>query len=165
HHGMPWRERDDGVEAALVPAAAVAAEPEERMLRSLATTPLPAPSLPELAARVTAVVDERLELGVRHQRGGDAERRDLDRMGPLLVVEDERLVGRGAEQEGAAGHGDVARTVGRIDDRSRPREIEAIEARTWIAERMNDEREILGVHVLVLRGQRVKVRVVGRRLV
>src|SRR3989442_15130254 len=87
-----------------------------------------APPIPQLAPAIATVVHERLELGVRHRRRGDAEGREVHRMRPLLVVEDEALVRRCAEQERAPGHRDVTRPVARIDRRRRRRRIRAAEA-------------------------------------
>ncbi len=134
------------------------------MLGLLAPSPIPAPAAPQLTPAVAAVVDEDLVLGVRHGRGGDPEGSHLHGMRPLLVVEDEGFVGRGAKHERAAAHLDVARLVRRIDHGCRRHRIEARQGGPGVAQRLPDQGQVLRVHVLVQRGQRVEVRLLGTRL-
>src|SRR4051812_32059475 len=132
------------------------------MLRVLAAPSVPPAPPPALTAPIATVIDERRELHVRDRRGGDPERRHLDGMRPLLVVEDERLAGIGTERERASGDNGVAPTKLWIDGwrcggrikRRRPR----------IAKGVDDRRQVLRMHVLVLRGQRVEIRLVATRL-
>src|SRR2546428_11590490 len=71
----------------------------------------PAPSLfaPEILAAVASVLDEPGELGLRDRRTRDREAPDLDRVRPLLVVEDKGPVRLGAEAEDAARDDRIAR--------------------------------------------------------
>ncbi len=161
HDRMPWIERHEPIESSLEPAAGPLLAPEERMLDRLPPAPVPAAPAPPFAPPIAAVVDEGLELRVGDGRRGDPERLDSDGMCPLLVVEDERLVGIGAEHEGAAGDGDVVRAELGIDRRRATGRIEARGPR--IAQGLEDRRQVLGVHVLVQRGQRVEVDLVATR--
>src|SRR5437879_13604473 len=68
------------------------------------------------------------------------------------------------EGEGATGDSDVTRAVGRIQRRPGGPGIEAGKARTRVAEGVQDEGEVLGVHVLVERGEGVEVRFLRARL-
>ena len=161
HDRMPGIERHEPIEPPLEPAAAPLRAPEERMLGPLAPAPVPAAPAPPFAPPIATVVDEGLELGVGDGRRGDPEGRDLDGMRPLLVVEDEWLAGIGAEHEGAAGDGDVVRAELGIEGRRARGRREARRAR--VAQGLEDRRQVLGVHVLVQRGQRVEVDVVVTR--
>src|SRR5688500_8103819 len=106
HDGVPGLQRQGEIEALLEPASADAL-PEQRILDALTPPPIPAAPSPALAPSITTVLDEGLELRVRHWGGGNAERGDLHGMCPLLIIEDERLVGIGAQPERSAGYGDV----------------------------------------------------------
>src|SRR2546425_2059298 len=150
HDRVPRLEGPQQVEAALAPATA-GALPEQRMLGALAAAPVPAAPSPALATPIAAVVDEALELRVGDGRRGDPERLDLDGVRPLLVVEDERLVGFGAPRGTAAGGGDVARAETGIDGgRRRGRGGEAWRPRG--AQRLEDRRQGLALHVLLQPG-------------
>src|SRR3989454_12601732 len=107
HHRVPRLERHDDAESRLVPAPVVTADPEERGLAALPPAPVPPSASPHLAPPVSAVVDERPELGIRHRRRRDSKWPHLDGMSPLLIVENERLVALGPEPEGAAGERDI----------------------------------------------------------
>src|SRR5262249_60450505 len=95
----PRRGGFQGAEAPPVPATAVTARPEEWMLDHCTAPPVPAAPIPQLTPAVAAVVHEGLELGMGHRRRGNFEGSNFDGGCPLLVVEDEGLVGRTAEQE------------------------------------------------------------------
>src|SRR6266545_2767646 len=159
--GMPRLERHDDPEAALAPAALAVSDPEQRVLGSVTAAPVPAPAPPELAPAVSIVIDEGLELGIRHRRRGDSKGGDLDGVRPLLVVEDERLVVRGAEHERAATDLDVTRPIRDIDGRGSGRGIEGRQRGPGIAERLANQRQVFPVHVLVQGSQRVEVRLLG----
>jgi len=85
-------------------------------------------------------------------------------VGPFLVVENERLVLRRAEHEDAAGHLDVARMIGLVDRRIRRGAIERGELRACVSERLLDERQVLRVHALVQRHERIEVFLLFGRL-
>src|SRR5262249_20323652 len=112
---MPEREWHHRIEAALVPPTVRLFLPEEWVLSRFTATPVPASPAPQVTASIPLVVDEGRELGVRDRRGANLERLHLDLMRPLLVVEDEGLVGRGTEQESATRDVDVVRPICRID--------------------------------------------------
>src|SRR5262249_32276415 len=73
-----------------------------------ALAPGPARRAPEFPPAIAAAVYESRELGVRDRRLGNPERRDLDLVGPLLVVEDEAIGGGRADPPPPAGHLDAA---------------------------------------------------------
>src|SRR5207237_5778519 len=106
-HRRVRRELLDFVVAAPRPAAAVMLEPVDRLLGRCALAPGPARRAPEFPSAITAVVDERGELGIRNRGLGNPERRDVDLMRPLLVVDIEAIGGGRAEPPARAGHLDV----------------------------------------------------------
>src|SRR5688572_13486100 len=69
------------------------------MRRAHALTPAPSLLTPELATLVAAVVHEARVLLLSHRSPRDRERRELDLVLPLLVVEHERSIAPRAEQE------------------------------------------------------------------
>src|SRR6185503_6946372 len=87
---------------------AAAAPPVGRTLGPGGQTPRPARLAPQLAASVAAVVHEAGELRLRDGAPRDAEGTNLDRVRPLLVVEDERLAGIRSHQERPARNSGVA---------------------------------------------------------
>src|SRR5437868_474812 len=112
--GVPRTERHDFIEHLLTPSPAIG-DPEQRMLDSGAPAPIPSLGAPDFSPSISAVIDEGLELRVGDRRGVDAEGFQLDRMGPLFVVEDERLSRFRAEHERTARHRHVLRLVGLVD--------------------------------------------------
>src|SRR5262249_61389603 len=102
------RQLIDFAVAAPGPAAAVFFKPVNRLLGGDALAPGPAHRAPEFPSAIAAAVYESGELGVRHRRLGNPERRDLDLVGPLLVVEDEAIGAGPASPPAPAGHLDVA---------------------------------------------------------
>src|SRR5215813_12706741 len=143
-HRRVRRELLDFVVAAPRPAAAVILEPVDRLFGRYALAPGPTRGAPEFFSAITAVADERGELGIRNRSFGNPERRDVDLVRPLLVVENEALDGGRAEAPAPAGHLDVAsQRAGTMACRTpkifRPR----------ISERLSRIDERLYVHVLV----------------
>src|SRR5262245_17537394 len=126
------------------PATLVFFKPVNRLLGGDALAPGPAHRAPEFPSAIAAAVYESGELGVRDGGLGNPERRDLDLVGPLLVVEAEPT-GRGrAEPPAPAGHLDVASPRAgamrcRLAQTFRPR----------ISERLSRIDERLDVHILV----------------
>ena len=147
-------ERDPPIEISPQPASA-AVLPVDRPFRAGRLAPAPAGAAPPLAATVAAVLHELGEASLRDGRAGDPERRELHRVGPLLVVEHEGLAGLRAEQERAAGNGDVSGQVAAARDRRRG----VGEPRRGVPERLARERHRLEVHVLVEDAQRDEVRI------
>ena len=84
-------------------------------------------------------------------------------MRPLLVVEDERLVRGGAETEAASRNIDVVQTIPGIDGRIRGGGILEGKNGARMAEGLEDDREVLRVHALVQRGERVEIHVLFPR--
>src|SRR5262249_33437907 len=107
-HRRVRRELIDFVVAPPRPAATVGFDPVDRPLGGQAPPPGPARPPPQIPPAVTAPFYESCELGVRHRRFGNPERRDLELVGPLLVIEDEALGGGRAKTPAPAGHLDVA---------------------------------------------------------
>src|SRR5207245_6241949 len=68
------------------------------------------------------------------------------------------------EGEGATRDSNVARAVGRIQRRPGGPGIDAGKARTRVAKGVQDEGEVLGVHVLMERGEGVEIRLLHARL-
>ena len=97
-----------GRQAAAGPAAvSVGFEPRDvgdrpvRLQRNpfgeVAAQPIPIfVALPIDRRRSTGRFDEVQELGLRHERTGDTKRGDIDRVSPLLVIEDEPFVSCGS---------------------------------------------------------------------
>src|SRR5262249_22953163 len=94
--------------AAHPPAAPVVRDPEPALPPPYARAPGPPRGAPKSPSAITAVTDERGELGIRNRSFGNPERRDVDLVCPLLVVENEALGGGRAEPPAPAGHLDVA---------------------------------------------------------
>src|SRR5262249_41433352 len=103
-HRRVWRQLIDFVVAAPRPAAASMLNPVARLLGGAAPAPGPPRRGPEFPSAIAAAVYEGGELGVRDRRLGNPERRDLDLVGPLLVVEDEAIGGGRAELPAPARH-------------------------------------------------------------
>ncbi len=139
-------QRQPAVEVAALPAVA-ARSPVDGVLRLFRFAPLPAGVAPELPLRIAAGVDEGGELRLRDRCAGDAERLHLDRMRPFLIVEDEGLVRRRAEHEGAAGNVDVA------GQRTRGFAWRTVALGPGIAEGLPRVGESFAVHVFVKDGQ------------
>src|SRR6266568_9219370 len=76
--------------------------PINRALGTLA--PRPAGGAPEFPRAITACLDERRIFAIGDRRTRDAEGVQLDRVRPLLVVEDESFGAGSAEQPCSAGH-------------------------------------------------------------
>ncbi len=129
HHRVPRLERHDDAESGLVPTPEVTANPEERVLAALPPTPVPPAAPPHLAPPISAVVDERPELGIRHRCRRDPKWPHLDGMSPLLIVEQEPLIALGPRPERPAWHRDVVGAPVSIDGRAGPGRIEARESR------------------------------------
>src|SRR5262249_14333761 len=126
------------------PAAALIAEPVDRMLGGYALAPVPARRAPEFPPAIAALLYERGELGVADGGFGDAERCDFDGVRPLLIVENEAIGRRRTELPAPAGHGDIAlpragAIGGRTGEPVRPR----------ISKRLARIGERLDMHVLV----------------
>ena len=90
------------------PAAGLA-PPVDRMLGAGGLPPAPALLAPPLPPLITAVIDKLRELRLAHRRPRDGKRLHFDRMCPLLVVENKRLVRRGAQPERATRDRHIAR--------------------------------------------------------
>ena len=156
-HRRVRRELLDFVVAAPRPAAAVILEPVDRLLGRYALAPGPARRAPEFPSAITAVVDERGELGIRNRGLGNPERRDVDLVRPLLVVENEAIGGGRAEPPAPAGHLDVASPC--------PGAMTCRIAKTFgprVSERLSRIDERLDVHILV--PDREVVEIAGREL-
>src|SRR5262249_13662091 len=154
-HRRVRRQLIDFVVAAPRPAAAVMLKPVDRLLGGEALAPGPARRAPEFPSAIAAAVYEGGELGVRDRRLGNPERRDLDLVGPLLVVEDEPIGGGRAELPAPAGHLDVTSPrAGAMRCRT-PKTF-----RLRISERLSRIDERLDVHILV--PDRKVVEIAGR---
>ena len=118
HHRQVFVQQDIAVVDALLPAAVIERLPVDWMIesflergdfnrftdvfveelgegffqlrRAAGFEPLPALVAPILRLAIAAFFDEFQIIAVGHRRASDAERFDLDLMGPFLVVEDER---------------------------------------------------------------------------
>src|SRR5260370_6757838 len=77
--------------------------PINRALGTLAFAPRPAAGAPELPRAITACLDERRIIAIGDRRARDAEGVQLDRVRPLLVVEDESFGAGSAEPPCSAG--------------------------------------------------------------
>ena len=104
------------------------------------------PARLERRAPVAAIFDKRRELGLRHRRPRDGKGLHVDGVRPLLVVEDERLIGRCTQQETSAPHGHIAGPWSAL----RPCRLRrAGEPRPGIAQRLAGVGKRFRVHVFV----------------
>src|SRR5262249_57238830 len=94
--------------------------------------------------QIPAAFYESCELGVRDRRFGNPERRDLDLVSPLLVIEDEAVGGGRAETPAPAWHLDVASPCAGAMRCRTPKAF-----RSRISERLSRIDERLDVHVFV----------------
>ena len=108
---------------------------------------------PEVTSSVAAILDERAKRIVRNWSACDTKRLEVYLVRPLLVVEDERLVGRSTDTITSAGNLNVAWKRTAIRGRRG-----TLERRSRIAQTLPRVRTRLTVHVFVKRAQETQIR-------
>jgi hypothetical protein len=150
-------QRQPAVEVAPKPALCLT-PPVQRLLGSRRLLPVPASRTPQLRTAIPIGFHERGELALGHRRAGDGERPQRHGVRPLLVIEDERLVGRGPQHESAAGHEDVSGPGTAIPVRRFSTATHGHgQERLGVSECLPGVKECLAMHVLMVDRQQDEV--------